>query len=225
MPRPHLPMPRAHTKTPGNPLVGAPLAAPPPAHAPGTHENTGQSSCRGAACRAPACPCLGHTRKHGPDCAARPPCRSIMRACGCSNDPMVRRWNRGRAGQEHAETLSHGGRNGAGVCGCFDRHPGRGNGKSAFPDWKRLDAPAERGAVFLADMAAFQLRFARRYFETVQAAVRRHAPHQLHLGCRFSDTPYPGAFRRGAQGQRKSLFTARRWLTTETVCGISNLIP
>lgn len=63
--------------------------------------------------------------------------------------------------------------------------------KTAFPDWGRLDAPAERGGVFLADMSAFLHRFARRYFETVQAAVRRHAPHQLYLGCRFSGAPDP----------------------------------
>ncbi|HOH49200.1 MAG TPA: beta-galactosidase [Candidatus Hydrogenedentes bacterium] len=63
--------------------------------------------------------------------------------------------------------------------------------KSAFTDWDSVAPPTERGERFLEDTSDFLHHFARRYFETVQAAVRRHAPNQLYLGCRFSGAPDP----------------------------------
>ena len=40
-----------------------------------------------------------------------------------------------------------------------------------------------------ADLDTFLREFARVYFSTVRDAVKRHAPHQLYLGCRFSTMP------------------------------------
>jgi hypothetical protein len=39
-----------------------------------------------------------------------------------------------------------------------------------------------------ADLDAFYLRFARKYFETVRDAVKEAAPHHLYLGCRFASS-------------------------------------
>ena len=39
------------------------------------------------------------------------------------------------------------------------------------------------------DLAAFLEAFARRYFAVVHAALRKHAPRQLYLGCRFAVRP------------------------------------
>ena len=36
------------------------------------------------------------------------------------------------------------------------------------------------------DLAAFTTQFADRYFATVAAAMKQHAPRQLYLGCRFA---------------------------------------
>ena len=42
---------------------------------------------------------------------------------------------------------------------------------------------------YLRDHERFTREFARRYFSTTSAAIRRHDPHHLVLGCRFGGTP------------------------------------
>ncbi|MBN2312032.1 MAG: beta-galactosidase [Candidatus Hydrogenedentes bacterium] len=61
-------------------------------------------------------------------------------------------------------------------------------------DWAGLREPANATAAFTQDMDDFEYAFARQYFETVQNALRTHAPNQLYLGCRFSSAP-PAAVR------------------------------
>ncbi|MBN2308316.1 MAG: beta-galactosidase [Candidatus Hydrogenedentes bacterium] len=51
--------------------------------------------------------------------------------------------------------------------------------------WDELRAPAAPNAVCTADTDAFVYAFARHYFETMAAALHKHAPNQLYLGCRF----------------------------------------
>ncbi|MCC6485655.1 MAG: hypothetical protein IT209_12480 [Armatimonadetes bacterium] len=52
--------------------------------------------------------------------------------------------------------------------------------------WDSLRAPDEPNEACRKDLDAWVYSFARRYFEVVKAALRRHAPHQLYLGCRFA---------------------------------------
>ena len=56
-------------------------------------------------------------------------------------------------------------------------------------DWDALRAPESPNEACNADLEAFVYTFARRYFETVNAAIKKYAPHQLYLGCRFSSAP------------------------------------
>jgi hypothetical protein len=55
--------------------------------------------------------------------------------------------------------------------------------------WDSLQVPATVNGAVTRDLDEFEYAFARRYFQTVQDAIRRHAPHQLYLGCRFSSAP------------------------------------
>jgi len=56
-------------------------------------------------------------------------------------------------------------------------------------DWDSLRVPENPNKACNADLDAFVYTFARRYFETVNATIKKHAPHQLYLGCRFSSAP------------------------------------
>jgi len=58
--------------------------------------------------------------------------------------------------------------------------------EASTPDWDALRLPYPANARCKADVDAFEYRFARRYFDTVAAALRKHAPKQLYLGCRFT---------------------------------------
>lgn len=54
------------------------------------------------------------------------------------------------------------------------------------PDWDALRVPRAMTAKSNADCLAFETKFAQRYFATIAAALRKHAPNQLYLGCRFA---------------------------------------
>ncbi|MGN6506210.1 MAG: hypothetical protein ACTHM6_11665, partial [Tepidisphaeraceae bacterium] len=47
-------------------------------------------------------------------------------------------------------------------------------------------APAKPTDAYVQDAGDFGMKFAERYFSTVRDAVKRVAPHQLYLGCRFN---------------------------------------
>lgn len=53
-------------------------------------------------------------------------------------------------------------------------------------DWDALRVPDRPNATCRKDLDEFVYSFAKKYFETVKASVRKHAPHQLYLGCRFA---------------------------------------
>ena len=57
--------------------------------------------------------------------------------------------------------------------------------------WDDLHVPGNISAKCAEDLDDFVYAFARRYFHTVKGALRRHAPHQLYLGCRLSSAPPP----------------------------------
>lgn len=63
--------------------------------------------------------------------------------------------------------------------------------KSGFAAWEDVRTPVQRTRAYKDDMDEYLLRFARRYFETIDAAFARHAPNQLYLGCRFASRPEP----------------------------------
>lgn len=53
-------------------------------------------------------------------------------------------------------------------------------------DWDTLEIPGNQNQASKEDAEAFEYRFARRYFDIVGDAMRKHAPDQLYLGCRFA---------------------------------------
>lgn len=50
-------------------------------------------------------------------------------------------------------------------------------------------APSQLNAASRADCSAFMTALAERYFTTIRASLRKHAPQQLYLGCRFAVRP------------------------------------
>lgn len=52
--------------------------------------------------------------------------------------------------------------------------------------WQDVRAAHRTNRVFRQDCMDFEYQFARRYFETVAAALHRTAPNHLYLGCRFT---------------------------------------
>lgn len=55
--------------------------------------------------------------------------------------------------------------------------------------WSELRIPARPHAAATADIEAFEGAFARRYFETVRAALQATVPNHLYLGARFAGDP------------------------------------
>lgn len=55
--------------------------------------------------------------------------------------------------------------------------------------WDALRVPETVNAACQADLDAWVHLFARTYFETVKNALKKDAPNQLYLGCRFSTAP------------------------------------
>ncbi|MBX7255654.1 MAG: beta-galactosidase [Candidatus Hydrogenedentes bacterium] len=58
-------------------------------------------------------------------------------------------------------------------------------------DWDSLRVPANRTYACKADLDAYLYAFAHRYFEIVNTALKKVAPNQLYLGCRFCVMPDP----------------------------------
>jgi len=56
-------------------------------------------------------------------------------------------------------------------------------------DWDGLRVPRHTTEACDADLDAFEYAFALQYFETINTAIKHHAPAQLYLGCRFSGAP------------------------------------
>ncbi len=54
---------------------------------------------------------------------------------------------------------------------------------------KPLSLPSTMTEECVKDLSAFLTHFARRYFEVVRSALKKHAPNQLYLGCRFAPRP------------------------------------
>ena len=61
-------------------------------------------------------------------------------------------------------------------------------GNSA-PDWNSLRTPEKMNETCSEDVEAFVYKFARHYFEAINTALKKYAPNQLYLGCRFSYNP------------------------------------
>jgi len=61
-------------------------------------------------------------------------------------------------------------------------------------DWEALRAPGSENEACKRDLDGFEYAFALRYFDTINQALKKHAPNQLYLGCRFSSAP-PNAVR------------------------------
>jgi len=53
-------------------------------------------------------------------------------------------------------------------------------------NWEELRAPDEPNEACAEDLRAFTYEYSLEYFRKVHAAIKRHAPHQLDLGCRFA---------------------------------------
>ncbi len=60
---------------------------------------------------------------------------------------------------------------------------------TAFDAWEKVDAPQKPTAAYQADMSDYLHQFALRYFSVLRDEIRRCAPHQLYLGCRFAAAP------------------------------------
>ena len=61
--------------------------------------------------------------------------------------------------------------------------------ESQAKTWDDLRVPPTPNKACTADLDDFEYAFAKTYFSTIHEALRRHAPHQLYLGCRFSSAP------------------------------------
>lgn len=61
--------------------------------------------------------------------------------------------------------------------------------ETAAADWDAVRSPEKPNAAATKDIDQFEYAFARRYYETVAAALRRLAPNHLYLGSRFSSAP------------------------------------
>ncbi|MBI1319160.1 MAG: hypothetical protein GC168_09450 [Candidatus Hydrogenedens sp.] len=63
--------------------------------------------------------------------------------------------------------------------------------RTDYADWenvREVDAPSD---AMQRDLDDFLHRFAGVYFKTIAEALKRAAPHQLYLGCRFANCPEP----------------------------------
>ena len=59
----------------------------------------------------------------------------------------------------------------------------------SLADWNALEPAAAVGAAAQKDMSDFLYAFAHRYFAVVNRELKKHAPNQLYLGCRFASAP------------------------------------
>lgn len=55
-----------------------------------------------------------------------------------------------------------------------------------YKDWDALAAPKSPNETLCKDLDEFVYAFSRRYFEVVQTTLKKYAPNQLYLGCRFA---------------------------------------
>ena len=60
---------------------------------------------------------------------------------------------------------------------------------TAFTAWDDVAAPSKPVQAYQSDMSDYLHRFALRYFSVLRDELRRCAPHQLYLGCRFASAP------------------------------------
>lgn len=60
---------------------------------------------------------------------------------------------------------------------------------SSFSSWDDVRAPGLPNKQADLDLESLVNLFAEKYFETIRTALRKHAPHHLYLGCRFSSSP------------------------------------
>ena len=60
-----------------------------------------------------------------------------------------------------------------------------------FNSWDELCSPVTITTAARADLDAYLYRFALRYFSIITETLKKHAPNQLYLGCRFSSRPVP----------------------------------
>jgi hypothetical protein len=77
--------------------------------------------------------------------------------------------------------------------------------KANLSSWEELlsrpiELPAQMTDACIADLSEFLVHFARRYFSAFRDALKKHAPNQLYLGCRFAPCPMEvvGEFHFGA---------------------------
>ncbi len=54
---------------------------------------------------------------------------------------------------------------------------------------KPLNLPTQLSQSCITDLSELLIHFARRYFQVVRETLKKYAPHQLYLGCRFASRP------------------------------------
>ncbi len=62
-------------------------------------------------------------------------------------------------------------------------------------DWDELRLPSHPNTAYQEDMAEYVYGFAHTYFDTIRKVIKKHAPHQLYLGCRFAGKPETSVLR------------------------------
>ncbi len=63
------------------------------------------------------------------------------------------------------------------------------NWKTSFADWSEINKPEEETDAFKQDRDEYLSQFANRYFSVISHVVKKSAPHQLYMGCRFAGFP------------------------------------
>lgn len=91
-------------------------------------------------------------------------------------------------------------------------------------DWDSLRTPAIMNAKCGADLDVFLYRFARKYFETINSAVKRHAPNQLYLGCRFAGAPSMEIMKACAEIADVVSFNIYRSTVTSSDCALAAVL-
>ncbi len=63
------------------------------------------------------------------------------------------------------------------------------NWETSFSNWSEINKPEKETDAFKKDRDEYLTKFADTYFSVIAQAIKKHAPNQLYMGCRFAGFP------------------------------------